>query len=269
MSVFRRHRADSLETDLRRYRPEPRQEFVRELEARIAADRRPAPRSTGLRGRVALAGTLTAALLVVAAVFGGYGYASSALVHSGKVIADAVQLNFSPHNVGNVSAADAQYGKVTVCHQGHEITISQSALAAHLAQGDTQGKCPVFAPPIQGTAANDTLNLSRSRVNAVVVDLRGDNTIVTNNKDNKITTGTGNDKITTGKGANLVKSGAGNDTIVSKGKDTIFAGAGDDTINVRNGKPNYVNCGPGRDVVIADSAKLDFVANNCEVVRRG
>jgi hypothetical protein len=269
MSLFRRRHADSLETELRRNRPEPREDFVHELEARIAADRRPAPRSSSFRGRVGLAGALTAAMLVLAAVFGGYGYASSALVHSGKAIANAVQLKFTPHNVGNVSAAADQYSKVTLCHRGHEITVSQNAVPAHLAQGDTIGKCPVFAPPIQGTAADDTLNLSKSRANAVVIDLKGDNTITTNNKDNKVTTGTGDDKITTGKGSNLVKSGAGNDSIVSHGKDTIFSGTGDDTINVRNGKTNYVNCGAGHDVVIADGANLDFVANNCEVVRRG
>lgn len=32
--------------------------------------------------------------------------------------------------------------KVTVCHNGHEITISRSALAAHLDHGDTEGPCP-------------------------------------------------------------------------------------------------------------------------------
>ncbi|MES1248212.1 MAG: calcium-binding protein [Actinomycetota bacterium] len=269
MSLFRRRPADSLENDLRRHRPEPREDFVRSLEARIAADRRPSPRSTGLRSRVALAGGLTALLLVVAAAFGGYGYASSALVHSGRVINDAVHLNFSPHTVGSVSAAADQYSKVTLCHQGHEISVAQAAVPAHLAQGDTIGSCPVFAPPVQGSSGDDTLNLSKSRVNAVVIDLKGDNTIVTNNKDNKVTTGTGNDTITTGKGSNLVKSGAGDDKIVSKGKDTIFSGTGDDTIDVRNGKPNYVNCGPGDDTVIADGASLDFVADNCEHVKRG
>jgi hypothetical protein len=267
MSFFRRRHADSLESDLRRHRPEPREDFVRSLEARIAAERTPAPSSRGARGRFGLAVALTAALLVVAAVMGGVGYAASSVGHAAHAV--AVVFKFSPHTVGQVSAAADQYGKVTVCHRGHEISVSQDALAAHLAQGDTIGKCPVYAPPVQGTAGNDSINLKNSRANSVIVDTKGDNTIVTNNKDNKVTTGAGNDKITTGKGANLVKSGAGADTIVSKGKDTIFAGAGNDTINVRNGKANFVNCGPGRDVVIADSAKLDYVANNCEVVRRG
>ncbi len=31
--------------------------------------------------------------------------------------------------------------KVTVCHQGRTISIQRSALAAHLAHGDTEGEC--------------------------------------------------------------------------------------------------------------------------------
>ena len=33
--------------------------------------------------------------------------------------------------------------KVTVCHKGHAIEISQNALSAHLAHGDTEGPCEV------------------------------------------------------------------------------------------------------------------------------
>src|SRR4051812_10028370 len=47
------------------------------------------------------------------------------------------------------SAAQYQYGKVTVCHHTgskkhpwHEITISKNALAAHIRHGDTLGACP-------------------------------------------------------------------------------------------------------------------------------
>ncbi len=268
MSMFRRRHADSLETELRRNRPEPREDFVRQLEARIAADRTPAPSRRGAGRRLGLAVALTAALLAVAAVMGGVSYAASSVSHAAHAV--AVVFKFTPHEVGSISSAAAdQYGKVTLCHNGHEITVAQQAVPAHLAQGDTIGKCPVFAPPVLGTAADDTLDLSKTRANAVIVDRKGNNTIETNNRDNKVTTGAGADRITTGTGSNLVKSGAGADTIVSKGKDTIFSGAGNDTINVRNGKTNFVNCGSGRDVVIADSVKIDFVGDSCEVVRRG
>src|SRR4051794_9529084 len=163
MSFFRRRHADSLETDLRRNRPEPREDFVRQLEARIAADRTPAPSRRGATRRLGLAVALTAAMLVVAAVMGGVGYAASSVTHAAHAV--AVVFKFTPHNVGSISAAEAQYGKVTLCHNGHEITVSQNAVPAHLAQGDTIGKCPVFAPPILGTAADDTLDLSSTRAN--------------------------------------------------------------------------------------------------------
>lgn len=260
---FIRRRTDGLENELRRNRPEPREEFVRGLEARISADR---PRRQSARGRYGLAAALTAGLVVVLSAFGGIGYAASNVGHAAHAV--AVVFKFTPHNVGSVSAAADQYSKVTLCHNGHEITIAEQAVAAHLAQGDTFGPCPVYAPPVRGSAGDDTLNLSRSRVNAIVIDTKGNNHIKTGNGHNKVTTGRGNDVIETGKGSNLVKSGAGNDTIKSKGKDTIFSGAGDDTINVRNGKANFVNCGAGRDVVLADPANLDLVSNSCEVVRR-
>src|SRR4051794_13714815 len=262
--IRRRPGRDGLENDLRRNRPEPRADFVRGLEARISAD---APARRGARARIGLPGALTAALLVVASVFGGIGYAASSVSHAAHSV--AAVFTFSPHKVGSVSAAADQYGKVTLCHNGHEITVSKDAVPSHLAQGDTPGPCPVFAPPVHGTAANDRLDLSKSRVNSVIVDTQGNNTIKTNNRSNHVTTGSGSDVIDTGKGTNLVKSGAGNDTINSHGKDTIFAGSGNDTINVRNGKSDFVNCGAGRDIVIADPANLDFVSNNCEVVRRG
>jgi RTX calcium-binding nonapeptide repeat (4 copies) len=264
MSFIRRRQADSLETELRRNRPEPREDFVRALEARISAD---APaRRRGARARFGLAGAMTAAMLVVVGAFGGISYAAGSVTHAAHQL--AAVLTFAPHNVGSVSAAADQYNKVTLCHNGHEITVAQSAVAAHLAQGDTLGKCKAFAPPVSLTPSG-TLDLSRSLKNSIILALKGDNTIKTNNRDNKITTGTGNDIITTGTGTNLVKTGTGNDTIKSKGKDTIFAGKGDDTINVRNGKPNFVNCGSGKDIVIADPANVDFIAKNCEIVRRG
>jgi hypothetical protein len=262
--IRRRPGRDGLENDLRRNRPEPREDFVRGLEARISAD---APARRGARARIGLAGALTAALLVVASIFGGISYAASSVTHAAHSV--AAVFTFSAHKVGSVSAAADQYGKVTLCHNGHEINVSKKAVPAHLAHGDTIGACPVFAPPVHGTAANDTLDLSKSRANSMIVDTKGDNTIKTNNRNNHITTGAGNDVIATGTGTNLVKTGAGNDTINSHGKDTIFAGAGDDTINARNGKTNFVNCGSGRDIVIADPTNLDFVSKNCEIVRRG
>ncbi len=46
-------------------------------------------------------------------------------------------------NGGGIAAAQYEYGqKVTICHKGHEITVSSHALKAHLKHGDTVGECP-------------------------------------------------------------------------------------------------------------------------------
>jgi Tol biopolymer transport system component len=71
--------------------------------------------------------------------------------------------------------------------------------------------------------------------------------------------GLGDDRLFGGNGADRLYGGAG--------RDRIEAGAGADRIGVSDGAPDRVSCGPGRDVVWADS--LDSVARNCEsVVRR-
>jgi len=80
-------------------------------------------------------------MLGTLASFGGLGYAASstkgAFVAVKKVVAPS-----RPQAAGNTAAAD-QYRpeKVTICHKGHTITISRSALPAHLRHGDTIGPC--------------------------------------------------------------------------------------------------------------------------------
>jgi len=66
----------------------------------------------------------------------------------------------------------------------------------------------------------------------------------------------------------VLKGNSGKDRIVgSTGRDVVSGGSGSDRIDVRDGKRDRVNCGRGRDTVIADSK--DRVSDNCErVVRR-
>jgi Tol biopolymer transport system component len=60
---------------------------------------------------------------------------------------------------------------------------------------------------------------------------------------------------------------AGADRIASgDGRDTITAGAGADSVDARDGEPDLISCGAGRDTVRAD--KSDRVAADCERVRR-
>jgi len=81
-----------------------------------------------------------------------------------------------------------------------------------------------------------------------------------------ISGGAGNDTISGGKGNDTLSGGAGNDRIsAGPGRNKVSGGAGNDTINVRNHKRDIVNCGPGKDRVIAD--KIDKL-RGCERVKR-
>jgi hypothetical protein len=68
----------------------------------------------------------------------------------------------------------------------------------------------------------------------------------------------GDDRLRGGRGADLLDGGPG--------RDLVDAGSGDDVVRVRDGKPDRVVCGPGRDRVVADRA--DRLAPGCEVLRR-
>ena len=69
-------------------------------------------------------------------------------------------------------------------------------------------------------------------------------------------------------GADRLFGGAGNDHLVGgPGRDVLDGGTGKDRIEARDKARDVIRCGPGRDTVIAD--RVDSVARNCEVVRRG
>jgi len=70
----------------------------------------------------------------------------NAIILKKSVVAFAVllavgSLGFSTaYGYGGGSGTKA---KVTLCHNGHTITVAKSAVAAHLKQGDTRGACVV------------------------------------------------------------------------------------------------------------------------------
>lgn len=43
--------------------------------------------------------------------------------------------------MGQIKSVDAGGEKVTICHKGHTISVSENAVAAHLAHGDMIGVC--------------------------------------------------------------------------------------------------------------------------------
>lgn len=64
--------------------------------------------------------------------------------------AKVASANTTPVSVSStVSNAPHSKEKYTICHKGHEISVAESAVAAHLAHGDSQGSCrPTPPPPI-------------------------------------------------------------------------------------------------------------------------
>jgi hypothetical protein len=94
-----------LEARLRAARPQPREEFVSGLAARVRSDR---VRARGRSFRLGFAGVLTAAMLVSLAAFGGLGYAASGVAQ----VAHAVTHVFSPASARNAfGGGDRKDGK--------------------------------------------------------------------------------------------------------------------------------------------------------------
>ena len=74
----------------------------------------------------------------------------------------------------------------------------------------------------------------------------------------------GNDLILGGAGNDTLSGGAGNDELRGgPGSDSIFGGPGDDLLVARDLVPDYLECGDGYDVVVADP--VDTVAADCEL----
>jgi hypothetical protein len=151
VSFWKRHRGFDLEGELRSARPEPRPEFLQMVSERVDARRR------SYRGlRVSLAASVVLAMIVAVAAIGGIGYASSGL-HNVYKTATAIVKPHAPKVVHKTAAADQYPGekKVKVCHNGHVITISQSALAAHKRHGD--------AGPLTSSAKNGSKCANRPK----------------------------------------------------------------------------------------------------------
>ena len=77
----------------------------------------------------------------------------------------------------------------------------------------------------------------------------------------------GNDTLIGRAGNDRLDGGPGNDTLDGgPGNDTLLGRAGNDTINARDRTRDTINCGPGRDRVLAD--RVDRVSGDCERVLR-
>jgi hypothetical protein len=127
---------------------------------------------------------------------------------------------------------------------------------------------------LTGTPAADTLNGRGG--NDRLIGLAGNDRLLGKLGADRLVGGPGRDRLVSGGGPDVLQGGAGNDRLDGGpvadvlngggGNDIVLGGEGADTIKVRDGKQDTVNCGAGRDRVIADVK--DRVAGNCERVDR-
>lgn len=144
---------------------------------------------------------------------------------------------------------------------------------------------------INGTEGGEFLNVHAPPTK--LFGLGGDDSLATEKTTDRADGGAGDDRL---EGSGLLLGGTGNDTMDShrysvvrmdgqsgndrligtrgpdslaggSGSDTISGNSGGDLIRVRDGSRDTVNCGNGRDRVIAD--RRDSISSNCEVVSRG
>ena len=156
MNRFRPGRKDDLGAVLRASRPEPSRDFVDTLSERIASD----GRRTRLRSasRLSFAAALTVFMLGTLASFGGLGDAAS---NTKGAFKEVVALE-GPHSADRTPASDQYERKVMICHNGHTITVSLSALPAHRRHGDTIGPCGVLGASASRTRGGGALGATAS-----------------------------------------------------------------------------------------------------------
>jgi hypothetical protein len=184
-----------------------------------------------------------------------------------------------PACYGGGSAASAATARA---HEAYQLrwkrhigrTIRQNSAARHF---------------IRGTGRNDeiraTHRIKRVRAGAghdQVLTGRGANRIDGGSGSDELLSFQGNDRLKGGTGHDLLQGGAGRDVSIgnggsdslfdARGRDRMFAGAGADRIMVRDKhRGDRVDCGSGRDMVIADPADRIVVrtAKGVSTVRAG
>lgn len=94
----------------------------------------------------------------------------------------------------------------------------------------------------------------------------GDDVVAAGAGNDRVLGGAGRDRISGGSGQDVLSGGAGADRIAGgRDADLLAGGAGDDVVlAAADGFPDGVTCGPGDDVVVADTS--DRVGEDCESV---
>jgi hypothetical protein len=140
-------RDKDIERLLRANRPQPRDDFVRDVARRtVAAPRRP-------HLRFALAGALSAAMLIALGAVGGLGYAASSVTHAAKLATRLVTPAKTSRTAGpvSISAGGDQYQP----GYGFGDPNHNHAGAPRLQRGNGE-----FAPPVRPKTKDGTVYVS-------------------------------------------------------------------------------------------------------------
>jgi RTX calcium-binding nonapeptide repeat (4 copies)/Thrombospondin type 3 repeat len=117
---------------------------------------------------------------------------------------------------------------------------------------------------LQGQAGND--RLSGGFGGDVLSGGTGNDRLSGDDDADSLAGSAGRDSLSGGTGNDRLSGGAGGDRLNGgQGRNTLSGGAGADRISAANGRRETVNCGPGRDSVLADAADR---LRACESVRR-
>ena len=131
MRKFWRRSGDvELERRLSATRPEPREDFLEELVHRVEAapiEQTVPTRPRGGAPRFALAGLVTASMVVVLAAFGGAGFAKSAASHAAQSTSHSVTAVFSnsEHGKKGENGSQGEHGKKDEHHEASHHTYPQ------------------------------------------------------------------------------------------------------------------------------------------------
>jgi len=106
--------------------------------------------------RLFFGGAVSVFMVGSLASFGGLDDAATSTKHSLIAVKTALTRSSPREDTldSNTPAADQYTAKVTICHNGHTIEINESALRAHLRNGDAIGPCPQTAG-VQATRQRD------------------------------------------------------------------------------------------------------------------
>jgi hypothetical protein len=136
---FRKRGDADLERELRARRPQPQEELVHMLAARVQATQRFRHRAAALR--VALGSGVTALFVAALVPAGGLGYATGAVSRATTAVKHTAtpahgHADPSHHHGDHPTSGQHEYG-VPICHHNHHgfeaIRVSPEALHAHLA----------------------------------------------------------------------------------------------------------------------------------------